>query len=153
MDDLVERLRDWPYQGETMANIAADEITALRARLAEVEKDLASGSFYKESDIDGLMDRAERAEARLADVEAAQIMLRAERDGLASLLLSVQQDSIAATKALATARRDALEEAAKVARDMNNGETAKAIAAAIRALIAQDDAAPMTPVKDRGMHE
>lgn len=53
-----------------------------------------------------------RLTARLAEVDAAQIMLRAERDGLASMLLSVQQQSITATKALATARRDALEEAA-----------------------------------------
>jgi hypothetical protein len=47
-------------------------------------------------------------ETKLGEVEAAQIMLRAERDGLASMLLSVQQESIAATKALGTARRDAL---------------------------------------------
>jgi hypothetical protein len=53
--------------------------------------------------------------ARVEALEAAQIMLRAERDGLASLLLSVQQDSIAATKALATARADGIKEGMRLA--------------------------------------
>jgi hypothetical protein len=58
-------------------------------------------------------------DARVAAlVEAAQIMLRAERDGLASLLLSVQQDSIAATKALATARADGIKEGMRLAPDV-----------------------------------
>ena len=39
-DDLVERLLDWPYQGETMAHEAADRIEALTAdrenRLADL---------------------------------------------------------------------------------------------------------------------
>lgn len=30
-DELVERLLDWPYQGETMAHDAADRIEALTA--------------------------------------------------------------------------------------------------------------------------
>lgn len=59
-----------------------EERDALSARVVELERDLASGSFYKESDIDALQSRAERAEA-----------------------------------ALATARNDALEAAAKVALD------------------------------------
>lgn len=28
-EELIERLRDWPYQGETMAGEAADRIEAL----------------------------------------------------------------------------------------------------------------------------
>jgi predicted nucleic acid-binding Zn-ribbon protein len=36
------------------------------AKLAEVEAELASGSFYKEADIDALQARAEAAEAREA---------------------------------------------------------------------------------------
>lgn len=79
-------------------------------------------------------------QARLAEVEAEQIMLRAERDGLASMLLSVQQESIAATKALATARRDAWGEAANFYD--SSADFMRDRAAAIRALIAQEDAAP-----------
>jgi hypothetical protein len=74
IDDLVERLRDWPYQGETMALQAADEITALRARVAEVGK--------------------ERDDA---------VIKRAAWELEAKIL----------TAKLATARADALEEAAK----------------------------------------
>ena len=32
--ELIARLRDWPYQGETMAGEAADRIEALEAKLA-----------------------------------------------------------------------------------------------------------------------
>jgi hypothetical protein len=76
--------------------------------------------------------------ARLAEVEAEQIMLRAERDGLASMLLSVQQESIAATKALATARRDALEEAAMLVDEMQRRRQV-VWPKDIRALIAQEE--------------
>ena len=37
-DDLVERLLDWPYQGETMAHEAADRIKALTAEVAELQQ-------------------------------------------------------------------------------------------------------------------
>ena len=46
---------------------AALEVALRRAaRVAELEAALADGSFYKESDIDALQSRAERAEAALA---------------------------------------------------------------------------------------
>jgi len=32
-EDLLGRLRDWPYQGETMAGQAADRIEALEAAI------------------------------------------------------------------------------------------------------------------------
>lgn len=44
-DDLLERLLDWPYQGETMAHEAADRIRALQAsnmRLSGMCHDLTS---------------------------------------------------------------------------------------------------------------
>lgn len=34
-DDLLERLLDWPYQGETMAHEAADRIRTLQAALMD----------------------------------------------------------------------------------------------------------------------
>jgi hypothetical protein len=43
---------------------------ALRAKVQELETELRSGSFYKESDIDALFARAEAAEAALKSVAA-----------------------------------------------------------------------------------
>lgn len=40
-DDLLERLLDWPYQGETMAHEAADRIRTLQASNMRL-----SGMFY-----------------------------------------------------------------------------------------------------------
>ena len=91
MDDLVERLRAfaagcrgsmWQSRDETIAlcDEAADEITALRARLAEVEK--------------------ERDE-----LEGANILNR-------TAIRLQKARAVRAEAALATARRDALEEAA-----------------------------------------
>jgi chromosome segregation ATPase len=80
-DDLVERLRDWPYQGETIALQAAAEITRLRSRVAELEADLA----YTNKRLEHAFERNDR-QAQTID---------------------------ALTVALATAREDALEEAAK----------------------------------------
>ena len=39
-DELVERLLDWPYQGETMAHEAADRIEALTAERDRYRKAL-----------------------------------------------------------------------------------------------------------------
>lgn len=60
-DDLVSRLRALAravHDDHSVADDAADEIEHLRAELAD-------GSFYKEADIDRLMDRAEKAEAEI----------------------------------------------------------------------------------------
>jgi chromosome segregation ATPase len=94
-----------------------NDLKAALARVADVEAEMASGSFYQEKDIDDMQHRAEAAEA-----------------------------------ALATARRDALEEAAKVCDERGAAEqvnyglnrgTQNYFRArdAIRALIAQEDAA------------
>ena len=40
-EELIERLRDWPYQGETMANAAADRIKAQAAEIERLRGDLA----------------------------------------------------------------------------------------------------------------
>ena len=37
-EELIARLRDWPYQGETMAGEAADRIEALTAKLTAAIK-------------------------------------------------------------------------------------------------------------------
>ena len=39
-DERVERLLDWPYQGETMAQEAADRIEALTAENERMRKEL-----------------------------------------------------------------------------------------------------------------
>jgi hypothetical protein len=41
-EELIARLRDWPYQGETMAVEAADRIEALTAELAKAVEGLRS---------------------------------------------------------------------------------------------------------------
>lgn len=46
-------------------------VPALIAALRAMQAELANGSFYKEADIDDLMNRAEAAEAKLAEVEKA----------------------------------------------------------------------------------
>ncbi len=45
-DDLVEWLRDWPYQGETMAEQAADRIEELEAKLAKAVEALAGVEMF-----------------------------------------------------------------------------------------------------------
>ena len=37
-DELVERLLDWPYQGETMAHEAADRIETLNQEVEDLKK-------------------------------------------------------------------------------------------------------------------
>jgi hypothetical protein len=47
------------------------EVKALIARVAELEADMSSGSFYKEADVDWLIKRAEVAEVREAKLRKA----------------------------------------------------------------------------------
>jgi hypothetical protein len=102
---------------------AAAEITTLRARVAEVEKERDEG-LRREND---------------ANVAAFNHLRRAER----------------AEAALATARRDALEEALDAVWETDSVELAKygvhKIMDRIRALA--NEAKTMTPVIDRGMHD
>ena len=60
-DDLVERLLDWPYQGETMAHEAADHIEALTAERDEAWAYMSAlqGDLY-----DAIMIKAERDRLR-----------------------------------------------------------------------------------------
>ena len=58
-EELIARLRDWPYQGETMANAAADRIEALaKYRNAYAEMDRIATDALRKSEA-----RAERLEA------------------------------------------------------------------------------------------
>ena len=99
MDDLVRQLeKAFEWSNDPMLSEAADEITALRARLAEVERE-------RDAAIVALSEQARKrgeAEGRLQASELPGIVegwkSRAER----------------AEAALATARRDAYEEAAKI---------------------------------------
>ena len=77
-DELVKRLLDWPYQGETMAHEAADRIEALTAKVAELEACLErQGSGHRE-DLDEI---ANVSVERLRRAEAAE----AERDRLTAI--------------------------------------------------------------------
>jgi hypothetical protein len=58
------------------------EINALRAALTAAEGELANGSFYKETDIDTMIARAEAAEAQLAALERVKAEARADVAGL-----------------------------------------------------------------------
>ena len=73
-DDLVERLRDWPYQGETMAEQAADLIEELEAALRN--------SALQELSALGQATEAYQAqlaaEARIVDIEAKLAKAREE---------------------------------------------------------------------------
>ena len=70
-DELVERLLDWPYQGETMAHEAADRIEALTA-----ERD---GLLRCVTDNHVALCRAEKAEAERDRLrEAIMFWLEAE---------------------------------------------------------------------------
>ena len=79
-DEPLKQLRDWqdsvrdagPFQVPEYEDFArmVEAMEGMAERIETLEADLASGSFYKESDIDRLMERAETAEAALAASEA-----------------------------------------------------------------------------------
>jgi 16S rRNA G527 N7-methylase RsmG len=89
IDDLVERLRDWPYQGETMALQAADEITRLRARVAELTEDRVKSVLPLGPQIDTAVARAEAAEARVTELTAQ--LAAAREDALDAAAAAVRQ--------------------------------------------------------------
>jgi chromosome segregation ATPase len=47
-EELIARLRDWPYQGETMAGEAAVRIEALTEQLAAAQHDAKEAEAYVE---------------------------------------------------------------------------------------------------------
>ena len=59
-DELVERLRDWPYMGETYAEQAADRIEALEAKLDRISDAWSSAVYCDlENGVASLNTRAE----------------------------------------------------------------------------------------------
>ena len=56
-DDLVERLRDWPYQGETMAEQAADRIEELELAV-RYEADLAQMALDARKELEAKLAKA-----------------------------------------------------------------------------------------------
>lgn len=79
-DELVERLLDWPYQGETMAHDAAERIVALTA-----ERD-ANGKDYC-----ALMERYDALvvnNARLESTLKDRAFILEERDRTFALMLA-----------------------------------------------------------------
>jgi len=62
-DDLLERLLDWPYQGETMAHEAADRIRTLQAANMRL-----SGALY---DVTAERDRLQ-AQVRFFERKAVE---------------------------------------------------------------------------------
>ena len=68
--ELINRLKRFATDlGSELVFTAAD-------RIEELVKDLADGSFYKETTIDALIDRAERAEVAEAKLAKAVAALR-----------------------------------------------------------------------------
>lgn len=62
-EDLIARLLGAPADGlgtENLCIAAADRIEQLVATNEALVKEMAAGSFYKESDIDAMQDRMER---------------------------------------------------------------------------------------------
>jgi len=73
-EELIARLRDWPYQGETMAGEAADRIEALvNVRHADALELLAANI------------RAERLEAALREIESISVHSGGEVHGVTAL--------------------------------------------------------------------
>ena len=77
-EELIERLRDWPYQGETMANAAADRIEALtseRDRWKDACRSASRDLNIVVPDNDRLKSERDAAEAKLAKaVEALEFL-------------------------------------------------------------------------------
>lgn len=132
-DELTNRLygydADWAtrFSGKTLTDEAADEITALRARLEAVEKraEVARWNVDEDGNLVRLCRGDHDKDENCSDHEELFVPLaRAER-AEAALVLHQNLDAISvdavnrltaraerAEAALATARRDALEEAA-----------------------------------------
>jgi len=93
----------------------ADAILAL-PEIADLQKKLDRQIGYKEDycvSYMGAMDDWAKAEARIDELEAIYVLKRAECDGVLSMLLSVQQDCIAAEAAIPRAYQMGLDAAAK----------------------------------------
>jgi hypothetical protein len=108
IDDLVERLRDWPYQGETMALQAAAEITRLRARVEALEKRDSEAATHVESVI--AMRTGFTGEMPYVGWKGLGLALNEALDARDAAEAQVA----ALTAQLATAREDAYEQAAQV---------------------------------------
>ena len=76
-DDLVERLLDWPYQGETMAHEAADRIEALTAQLESTLRDRELILEERDRTFALMLSRAEKAEAESDRLRKALAMIDA----------------------------------------------------------------------------
>lgn len=80
-EELIARLRDWPYQGETMAGEAADRIAALTAQLAEEQAHSERQASGHREDLNEIADvsvkRLRRAEA--AEAESAALRAKVAR--------------------------------------------------------------------------
>ena len=70
-DDLVERLLDWPYQGETMAHEAADSI-----------KQLVATNKQLTAERDHAWAMVEKADTQMGQSLADHLQAKAERDRL-----------------------------------------------------------------------
>ena len=112
-DDLVERLLDWPYQGETMAHEAAariEQLTAERDRL-RYERDaiLLDGTVHSDQ-----REKYERLCARIAAGKASQ------QDAVEAIRQLCRDN-----ERLALRRSDARAEAAEAERDRLRKELEK----------------------------
>ena len=87
-EELIARLRDWPYQGETMANAAADRIEALVKELTSWQRRCINAEAAILPLIDERSeaeDRAERLEAVLREIESIDVHSGGEIHGVTAL--------------------------------------------------------------------
>ena len=71
--ELIARLRDWPYQGETMANAAANRIEALTDKLSKAEAGLLAIAKRDEQMIWGEDYEVEEAFKDMRDISCATL--------------------------------------------------------------------------------
>ena len=80
-DELVERLLDWPYQGETMAHEAADRIKQLTAERDEARRDAVEAEAYAtelEAERDHAWDMVAKANAQIGQSLADRLQDKEE---------------------------------------------------------------------------
>lgn len=72
-EELIAQMDHWVEQ--EVFGLTASDILPIRDRFEALVKEMASGSFYKESDVDALQDRIKRLEAAvLAAAKIGQII-------------------------------------------------------------------------------
>jgi predicted nuclease with TOPRIM domain len=87
-EELIARLRDWPYQGETMAVEAADRIEELVA----INEALTAENAYLERVVKDLSDEVDLAEQEACMLETDLIKVEKEAEELEAKLAEAEEE-------------------------------------------------------------